>query len=179
MLFSQQLCAEEVRELKCAKQYSPSSLLVLGTAQMPFPHQDLEPWHQAGFTLQRCSPQAASCCQPWGTAPGAHRSSPSVFPCCGSKMVLLFLLVFWRKRHKEHPRCETGVTVASTFQKPHEDAPGLVKADWGLKLADMQHPESTIQKQTRSVSQKLSFCVAVWAHEAWTLTAVQRPPPRT
>lgn len=109
--------------------------------------------------------------------------------CYVSKMVLFFLLVFWRERHKEHrhsaswyPSCKIGITVASTFQKPYEDAPGLLKSGWGLKLADMQHPVSTIQKQMRSVSQKLSFCVAVWVHAACTLTAVQRwnhhPGPR-
>lgn len=152
-------------------------LLVLGTAQMPFPHQDMEPRHQAGHTPQRCSPQTASCCWPRSSGPGAHRSSLSVFQCHVSKTVLLFLLVFWRKRHKEHSRSKTEITVASAFQKPHEDAPGLLKSGWGLKFADMRHPESTIQKQTRSISQKLSFCVAAWVHEACTLTAVQGHHP--
>lgn len=140
---------------------------------MPFPHQDLEPWYQANHTPEMLPPASIQLPtmehQPWGS----QKLSLSLpVPCF--KYGPAFSSGFLKEQAQKHPRCKIGITVASTFEKPHEDAWGLLKSGWGLKLVDMQHPESTIQKQMRSVSQKLSFCIAVRVLEACTLTAVQR-----
>lgn len=94
--------------------------------------------------------------QPWGS-----QKLPLSLPVPCFKDGPAFFSGFLKQDTQKHPKYKIGITVASTFQKPHEDAPGLLKSGRGLKLADMQHPESTIQKQMRSVSQKLGFCIAV------------------
>lgn len=79
-------------------------------------------------TLHRdAPPQPASCCQPRSISPGAHRSS-SCLPVPCFKDGLAFSSGFLKEEAQKQPRCKIGITVVSTFQKLHEDEPGLLKS---------------------------------------------------